>query len=206
MARRRKSTGFFGTMFAALTGGTSVRRTTTWTGKPKTIVTHHGSGKTKTYIRNQGFFGDKTTTKTTKHGRTIETGEIHRGFFGGTYETARRPDGSRVHRSYHSGIFRDYTITDVQGDCHACAGTGTFDRPCRNCAGEGCIDIAGTACKNCAAIGVLSDGRVCPGCGGDGFWIKPHVDSCYRCAGSGRFRETCRKCSGSGKFHGRSRG
>lgn len=206
MARRRKSTGFFGTMFAALTGGTSVRRTTTWTGKPKTIVTNHGSGKTKTYVRNQGIFGNKTTTKTTKYGRTIETGEIHKGFFGGTYETARRSDGSRVHRSYHSGIFRDYTITDVQGDCHTCAGTGNFDRSCRNCAGEGRVDRAGISCRNCAATGVLSDGRVCPGCGGDGFWIKPHADSCYRCAGSGRFRETCRKCNGSGKFHRRSRG
>lgn len=205
MARRRNSTGFFGTLFASLTGGTSIRRTTTWTGKPKTIVTNHATGKTKTYTGGQGFFGNKTTTKTTKNGRTVETGQMHKGFFGGTYETAKRWDGSTVHRSYKSGFFRDYTVTDVRGDCHPCNGTGDFIRTCRACSGEGQIVRSGTQCKNCDGTGILTDGRTCPGCGGDGYWVKAFCGACGSCDGTGEYREPCRKCGGSGKFHKHSR-
>lgn len=201
MGRGRKETCFFGTIFAALSGGTTVRRTTTWTGKKKTIVPHWGSGKTKEYTHNDGFFGNKTTTKTTKNGRVVERGEVRKGFFGGTYETAKKVDGTKVERNFRSGIFTDYVSTKQSGTCHACDGKGTFSKACRACRGDGQFAVAGKHCANCAGTGSLIDGRVCPGCHGDGWWMKPSKSTCRACDGSGIHIETCRKCTGSGLYH-----
>lgn len=147
MGRRRQS-GIFETLFKSAFGvGTTVHYKTDWLGRKKKVVKHHDSGKTKTYTHGAGFFGNKTRTKTVKHGRVIEEGTVRENLFGsGATEHARNRDGTEVKRNYSPGIFRDHVSTRENGICFKCDGAGQKQITCRTCSGTGMFTFPEREC------------------------------------------------------------
>ncbi len=109
---RRKSSGFLETLLKSAFGvGTTVHYRTDWLGRRQKVVKHHDTGKTKTYTHSDGFLFGGTTTRTSQNGRSIESGRIHKGWFGRVTEHAERDDGTKVERRYRSGLFMDRVTT-----------------------------------------------------------------------------------------------
>lgn len=202
---RRKSSGFLETLFKSAFGvGTTVHYKTDWLGRRQKVVRHHDSGKTKTYTHSDGLLFGGTTTRTTRHGREIERGRVHKGFFGGINERATRSDGTRVERNYHSGLLRDRVTTTARGICFSCDGSGEKTLSCRVCEGSGTVHLPARPCFSCEGSGQRHH-RECRKCLGSGTF-KPACDAtCRRCGGLGQFTVRCRRCEGSGQYYSRTR-
>jgi len=200
MGRRRQS-GFFETLFKSAFGvGTTVHYKTDWLGRKKKVVKHHDSGKAKTYTHGTGFFGNKTRTKTVKHGRVIEEGTVHENvFLSGATEHARKRDGTEVQRKYSPGIFRDHVSTRESGICFKCDGAGQKEITCRTCSGTGMFTFAERECWTCGGTGRYGEDQ-CRRCSGSGVYASDKQATCNRCNGNGKRTVTCNKCDGSGKF------
>ena len=111
-----KETGLVRSFINWITGtGRTVRRTTTFLGKPKVVVTDYDRGYRTVRIRKQGFFGNRNSYKRERlDGRWQGEFKGKRGFWTGQY----------------SG---DYT-----GVCFRCNGTGfSKGHTCRRCGGTG---------------------------------------------------------------------
>lgn len=200
MGRRRQS-GFFETFFKSALGfGTTVHRKTDWLGRKKTIVKHHDSGKTKTYTHGTGFFGNKTSTKTVKHGRVIEEGRVRKNlFWPGATEHSRKRYGTSVTRSFSPGIFRGHVTTRESGICFKCNGTGYKELVCRTCNGTGTFTFPDRACRTCSGTGSCR-GAECRSCAGTGIFASGKQAPCNRCGGTGKRTVTCERCRGTGKY------
>ena len=197
---RRKSSGFFETIIkSALGTGTTVHYKSDWLGRKQKVVTHHDSGKTKTYTHGCGFLGTTTKTKTTKNGRVVEEGKVKKNLLWGATETAQRTDGTQIERKYSPGILRDHVTTHVHGQCFKCEGTGRKTLSCRICNGTGSVHLKAKQCFQCKGTGKVKD-RECKKCKGSGLH-KPECNvSCRRCDGRGTFEVTCNRCGGSGSY------
>ena len=211
---RRKGSGFLETVFKSLfSTGTTVHYDTDWLGRKRKIVTHHDTGKTKTYTHGTGLFGNVTKTKTEKHGRIIEEGRLKENFFwSGATEHSRRTDGTQIERKYRPGFFRDHVTTHIDGqcfkcggtglktlDCKICSGTGSHTGSCRPCNGTGAFHLDAKPCFVCKGSGQVHNSQ-CRKCNGSG-QHKPAMDAtCKKCNGSGTYSACCKKCSGQGNF------
>lgn len=200
MGRRRES-GFFGSLIKSVLGvGTSVNHKTDWLGREQKVVKHHDSGKKKTYTHGTGIFGNKTTTRTSKDGKTVEKGTIRKNLiFPGATEYSKRSDGTEVKRSYSPGLFRNHVTTTVSGDCFKCDGTGEVEFDCRKCDGTGVFTIPERECHTCNGTGKFYD-RDCNRCNGTGVFALERDVDCNRCDGTGKREATCNRCDGSGSY------
>ncbi|HPP52183.1 MAG TPA: hypothetical protein PK777_04460 [Thermoguttaceae bacterium] len=171
MGKHRKSSGLFETIVKSAFGiGTTVHRTTDWLGRPKTIVKHHDSGKTKEYTHGTDFFGDKTRVRVKNgSGHVTQQGHIKKNFWGNKYETLEHTDGSgrSSKRKFNVGIFvpKDKLTTyDAQGR-ETGYGEGKhgvftgiyrshYDGQCWTCNGTGTFQKTGKPCRKCGGTGV----------------------------------------------------
>lgn len=197
---RKRSSGIFETLMKSVLGvGTTVKYKTSFWGREQKIVTHHDSGKKKTYSHGHGIFGNTTRTVTKQNGRVIERGELRENFFfAGATEHARQPDGTTVKRSYTPGILRDHVRTKVTGECWKCEGTGQFTGSCRLCEGSGLVHLKAKSCFSCNGTGIVNSEK-CMKCGGTGEHKPATERPCLKCAGKGTFAATCNKCGGTGR-------
>ena len=79
----RRETGFFGSIFNAITHtGTTITRTTGFFGGRKTIVRNYDTGITKEYSHDKGFFGNRTDVKVYRRGKLVATGDVKKDFWG----------------------------------------------------------------------------------------------------------------------------
>jgi hypothetical protein len=197
---RRKQSGFFESMLKSAFGtGTTVHYKTDWLGRKQKVVKHHDSGKTKTYTHGAGLFGNKTRSKTVKNGKVVEEGTVRKNvFFSGATESATKRDGTKVHRSYSPGIFKDHVRTSQTGVCFKCDGSGEKRLKCKTCEGSGSFTLPDVICYACDGSGIFY-GRPCHRCK-SGIYSRGSVVECKSCGGAGGRTVTCDKCNGSGNF------
>ena len=94
MARGRRTTGLFQSLFNAIThSGTTIKRTTDFWGHQKTVVHNYDTGTTKEYIHNKGFLGDRTDVKVYQNGSRVGKGNIKHSFWGRDIETLKYNHG-----------------------------------------------------------------------------------------------------------------
>lgn len=170
----RKETSLIGAFFNAITGtGTTIRRTTNFWGKRKTIVHDHKSGTTKEYTHKQGLLRNRTDVKVRRNGKVVGEGNIKEGWFSGPRETINYTSGQvrRTEKDYNKGFFGNKDETryydaagniigrrngrhglvfntysqEYTGKCYTCDGTGVF----RN----------GSTCRKCNGTGVYRKGK-----------------------------------------------
>ena len=166
----RRETGFFEDLFNCLCGtGTSVKRTTDFWGNKKTIVHNYGTGTTKEYTHNQGFFGNRTDVKIKRNGEEVSRGHIKRNFWGNGIETLEHNNG-RIRKSVkkmNTGFFgnRDQTTYyDADGrEVGARSGrrglifntyTNEYTGVCFRCNGSGVYQPTGKPCRKCGGTGI----------------------------------------------------
>ncbi|HRM68045.1 MAG TPA: hypothetical protein PLO71_01320 [Thauera phenylacetica] len=197
---RCKSSGFLETLLKSAFGvGTTVHYRIDWLGRRQKVVKHHDTGKTKTYTHSDGFLFGGTTTRTSQNGRSIESGRIHKGWFGRVTEHAERDDGTKVERRYRSGLFMDRVTTTEDGDCYGCSGSGQKSVRCRSCDGIGLVDLPAKPCFRCEGRGKIG-ANACRRCSGSGVFQAERTVTCRRCEGAGEIAVECRRCAGSGKY------
>lgn len=116
--RREKETGLIASFINWITGtGRTVRRTTTFLGCPKEVVTDYDKGYRTVRIRKQGFFG-------TRHSYVREKLDGRRQ---GEYKGKR-------------GFWTGHYSGDYEGTCFRCHGTGSYKgRSCGHCHGTGTL-------------------------------------------------------------------
>ena len=168
---RRRTSGLFETLVKSAFGvGTTVHRTTDWVGRPKTIVKHHDSGKTKEYVHGTGLLANKThVTVKSGGGHVTQEGHIKENFWGSKHETLHHTDGSGHSsvKKFNAGFFgnKDKTTTfdgsgNIDGHGEGTKGiiTGIY-RPeyrgqCWTCNGTGVFAKTGQPCRKCGGTGV----------------------------------------------------
>ena len=218
MGKRRKSSGFFETVYKSVTGtGTTVHRKKGWLGRNVTVVKHHDTGKTKKYTHGAGLFGTTTKTETRDgHGKVTERGKVKQTVLGSTVEVSQKQDGSGqttkrvLNESLLGRIFRFFTgegTTTTHDASGSQVGTGTtgttwlggttteYTGQCFGCEGKGSKTLI---CNNCAGSGTFVGAcRVCAGSG----QFQAHPMPCRDCQASGKHGTVaCRRCSGTGQW------
>jgi len=174
MGRGRRETGFFESLFNAITrSGTTVRRTTDFWGNPRTVVHNYDTGTTKEYTHNQGLFGDRTDVKVYRNGSRVGKGSIKRSFLGHDVETVKYDHG-RVRTSVKTmncGFWgnRD-TVKHYDKDGRETgSGSGrkglilpgysrSYSGKCFRCNGTGVFQRTGETCRKCGGTGVYRKG------------------------------------------------
>ena len=174
MRRGRRETGFFESLFNAITrSGTTVRRTTDFWGNPKTVVHNYDTGTTKEYTHNKGLFGDRTDVKVYRNGSRVGEGSIKRRFLGHDVETLKYDHG-RVRKSVkrmNGGLLgnRD-TVEHYDADGHKIGSgigrkglilpgyTRSYSGKCFRCNGTGVFQRTGETCRKCGGTGVYRKG------------------------------------------------
>jgi len=218
MGKRRKSSGFFETVFKAATGtGTTVHRKKDWIGRNVTVVKHHDTGKAKKYTHGAGLFGDTTKTETRDgSGRVTERGKVKKSMLGSTVEVSKKQDrsGRTVERVLNESLlgrvvrfFTGEGTTTTYDASRAPVGTGTtgttwlgrtttkYTGQCFGCEGKGSKTLT---CNNCAGSGTFVG--TCCGCAGSG-QFQPQLMPCRACQGSGKHGVVaCRRCTGVGQW------
>lgn len=166
----RRETGFFEDLFNCLCGtGTSVKRTTDFWGNKKTIVHNYGTGTTKEYTHNQGFFGNRTDVKVKRNGNVVGRGHIKKDFWGHDVETIERNSGKirKSVKKMNTGFFGNHEQTTHYDYCGNKVGksngrhglifntyTKEYTGKCFRCDGSGIFQPTGKACRRCGGIGI----------------------------------------------------
>ena len=170
MGRGRRETGFFQSLFNAITGsGTTIRRTTDFWGHPRTVVHNYDTGATKEYTHNKGLFGTRTDVKVYRDGKRVGKGNINRDFWGHDVETVNYGQG-RVRKSVKKmncgfwGNKDKVTHYDANGSVVG-SGSGrrgmilsgysrSYSGRCFRCNGTGVFQRTGEPCRKCGGTGV----------------------------------------------------
>lgn len=169
----RKETGFFRSLYNAVTGtGETVRHTTDFWGNRRTVVHDYDTGTRKTYTHKKGVFSDRTDVRVERHGKTVGKGSIKKDVWGRSQESIDYSHGPvrRSVKKYNRGFFgnRDETVQyDSSGNVIG-RRKGKRSLLSNNYSQQ----YEGT-CFCCNGTGIHRSGNTCRKCGGSGVYRKP---------------------------------